>query len=166
MILAIDPSNKEHTAYVFIDSNTYKPIKFGMCNSKEMIDILDSYADDIELEDVVIEMVASYGLPVGKDVFETCVFIGRMIEHCKHYSLVYRKEVKLNLCGRTQKVNDTVIRQALINRFANFDFKNGKGSKKDKDFFYGFKGDIWSAYSVGVTYLDNNSEKGENYDRD
>ena len=30
MILAIDPSNKEHTAYVFIDSNTYKPVKFGM----------------------------------------------------------------------------------------------------------------------------------------
>lgn len=166
MILAIDPSNKEHTAYVFIDSNTYKPVKFGMCNSEAMLNVLDNCFNDTELEDVVIEMVASYGLPVGKDVFETCVFIGRMIEHCKKYAYVYRKDVKLNLCGRTQKVNDPVIRQALINRFANFDFKNGKGSKKNNDFFYGFKGDVWSAYSVGVTYLDNKNKKGGNYGRD
>ena len=165
MILAIDPSNKEHTAYVVIDSNNYKPVKFGMCDSETMIKILDSYYNDTELEDVAIEMVASYGLPVGKDVFETCVFIGRMIEHCKKYAYVYRKDVKLNLCGRTQKVNDPVVRQALINRFANFDFKNGKGSKKNNDFFYGFKGDIWSAYSVGVTYLDK-IKKGGNYGRD
>ena len=165
MILAIDPSNKEHTAYVVIDCNNYKPVKFGMCDSETMIKILDNYYTDTELENVVIEMVASYGLPVGRDVFETCVFIGRMIEHCKQHAYVYRKDVKLNLCGRTQKVNDAVVKQALINRFAKFDYKNGKGTKKNNDFFYGFKGDIWSAYSVGVTYLDKN-KKGGNYDRD
>lgn len=159
MILAIDPSNKEHTAYVFIDENTYQPIKFGMCNGEEMIKILDENFNDIKK--VVIEMVASYGLPVGKDVFETCVLIGRMSEHCESYSYIYRKDVKLNLCGRLQKVNDAVVKQALINRFAKFDYKNGKGTKKNNDFFYGFKGDIWSAYSVGVTYLD--KEKGVNY---
>ena len=101
-------------------------------------------------------MVASYGMPVGRDVFETCIFIGRMLEHIKkdNYSYIYRKEVKINLCGRTSGANDTTVRKALINRFAKFDFRSGKGTKKNPDFFYGFKADVWASYAVGVTYLD------------
>ena len=159
MILAVDPSNKEHTAYVFINEETYEPVKFGMCGAEEMLQLLDNYFNIID--HVAIEMVASYGLPVGRDVFETCIFIGRMLEHIRdgNYTYIYRKDVKLNLCGRMQGVNDSTVKQALINRFAKFDFRSGKGTKKNKDFFYGFKGDIWQAYAVGVTYLDKLKEK-------
>lgn len=161
MILAIDPSNKEHTAYCVIDEKTYKPIDFGMCGPEEMIRILDScnsglIKDKYKINHVAIEMVASYGMPVGRDVFETCIFIGRMLEHIKkdNYTYIYRKEVKINLCGRTSGANDTTVRKALINRFAKFDFRSGKGTKKKQDFFYGFKADVWASYAVGVTYLD------------
>jgi hypothetical protein len=158
MILAIDPGNIE-SAYCLIDRETYKPIEFAKVKNEELIEYMQNISRKPEL---AIEMIASYGMAVGKEVFETCVWIGRFVqEYDGHWydaeiNYIYRKEVKLNLCGST-KAKDSNIRQALIDRFALFDFKNGKGTKNNKDFFYGFKSDIWAAYAVGVTYLD----KGE-----
>lgn len=152
-ILAIDPANKE-TAFVLMEN--YKPIYFKKIDNELFLEELDKMVNENPDLLVVIEMVASYGMPVGKDVFETCVFIGRIIEHCKKYEYIYRKEVKLNLCGKLGGANDTTVRHSLINRFAENDFRTGRGTKKNPDYFYGFKQDIWSAFAVGVTYLDKN----------
>ena len=158
-ILAIDPGNKE-SAYVLMEED-YKPIAFEKTDNEEFMFVLEQelYSICNRVDKVVIEMVASYGLPVGKDVFDTCVFIGRLVQICSHIKntpceFVYRKDVKMNICHQMTKVNDTTIRHALINRFAEHDFKTGKGTKKNPDFFYGFSADVWSAYAVGVTYLD------------
>ena len=62
-------------------------------------------------------MIASYGMPVGKEVFDTCVWIGRFIEAFDlEYEYVYRKDEKMNLC-HSMKAKDSNIRQALIDRF-------------------------------------------------
>ena len=73
-----------------------------------------------EYEMLVIEMVASYGMPVGETVFETCVWIGKFMQIAedrkKKVNKVYRKDEKMNICN-SMKAKDSNIRQALIDRF-------------------------------------------------
>ena len=155
-ILTIDPGNIE-SAYVLMDEH-YKPLQFGKVGNENMLDIIE----DSLVDRVVIEMVASYGMAVGESVFETVFWIGRFYEATLREWIkcarVYRKDVKMNLCGQT-RAKDSNIRQALIDRFAKHDFKNGKGTKQNQDWFYGFKADIWQAYACGVTYIDSELEK-------
>lgn len=151
MVFAIDPGNIE-SAYVVIDDD-YKPVEFGKVPNNELRAILRAEKRDCH---VVIEMIDSYGMAVGKDVFETCLWIGRFTEVAIQYfgtvNYIYRKEEKINLCG-SMKAKDTNIRQALIDRFGIV------GTQKSKGWFYGFKADIWAAYAVGVTYLDKGGNK-------
>ena len=147
MILAIDPGNIE-SAYVLMDKKTYEPIEFGKISNEEMLEKVKT----LSYNNLVIEMIASYGMPVGASVFDTCVWIGRFIQASYCYGeYIYRKEEKINLCG-SMKAKDSNIRQALIDRFGEVGTKNSKG------FFYGFKKDIWSAFAVGCTYLDKQKE--------
>ncbi len=155
MILAIDPGNIQ-SAYCLIDKETYKPIEFGKMDNNDLLKQIGIFKN---LDSIVIEKVASYGMAVGKEIFDTCEWYGRFIQkYCDIHedfkiNYVYRREEKINLCG-SMKAKDSNIRQALIDRFAQHDFKNGKGTKKNQDWFYGFKADIWSAYAVGITHLD------------
>lgn len=143
-ILAIDAGNIE-SGYCLIEKGTYKPIEFGKINNEQML----MKVIELKYDKLILEMVASYGMPVGASIFETCVWIGRFIQarNCPDYEYIYRKEEKMNLCY-SMKAKDSNIRQALIDRFGEVGTKNNKG------FFYGFKKDIWSAFAVGCTYLD------------
>ena len=153
MILAIDPGNIE-SGWCLIGDD-YKIIDKGK-DKNESIERLAIVAG--QPDEIVIEMVASYGMAVGQTVFETCVWIGRFIEIGQQYgevSMIYRKDIKMNICGQT-RAKDSNIRQALIDRFSydRHKAKGGKGTKSDPGFFFGFKSDIWAAYALGVTYLD------------
>jgi len=163
MLLAIDPGNMQ-SAFVVIDE--YKPIWFKkddndklMANmhTNTLIPEICIHVDKqlLSVQSITIEMVESYGMAVGKEVFETVFWIGRFYEYCKQNNpiRISRKDIKLNLCGSI-KAKDSNIRQALIDRFAIHDLKTGKGTKKNPDWFYGFHADIWAAYALGVTYLD------------
>jgi hypothetical protein len=160
-ILAIDPGNTE-SGYALIDPITCRPIEVDIIPNKDLLDRLIKALDDGRsgVHHVVIEMVASYGMPVGKEVFETCVWIGRfaqVVEDFKTYAtpcdLIYRKNVKLHLC-HTTKAKDSNITQALIDRFASGQPNRGKGTKADPGWFYGFKADIWQAYALAVLTAD------------
>lgn len=152
-ILAIDPGNIE-SAYCVIDSEYYKPLGFAKMENDRLLGYMQSQS--AMYDKVIIEMVASYGMAVGKEVFDTCVWIGRFkqkaIENDIPVEYIYRKEEKMNLCN-SMKAKDSNIRQALIDRFGVV------GTKKNPGWFYGFKKDIWQAYAIGVTYLD--KEKNE-----
>lgn len=164
-ILAIDPGNEE-SAFCFIEKATYRPVYFEKINNYDakskildwiQINASKESGEIFRVSEAAIEMVASYGMAVGKTVFDTCVWVGIFTEMLNQIgipvSYIYRKDEKMNICGQ-MKAKDANIRAALIDRFAQFDLKNGKGSKSNPDWFFGFKADIWAAYAVGITALD------------
>lgn len=160
-ILAIDPGNKE-SGYAIIEMPVFKLIEFGKIENHELLDLIKALPfAPFSVEAIAIEMIGAYGMAVGKDVFETCVWIGRFEQalrdiNYKNINYIYRKDEKINLCG-SMKAKDSNIRQAIINRYAKFDFKNGKGVKANPDTFYGVSKDVWQAIAVGVTYYDTNN---------
>ena len=152
-ILAIDPGCIE-TAWCEIDVATLRPLRFAKEDNNLVRRFLSS---ELHVSAVAIERVESYGMAVGREVFETCEWIGRFTETATICALpvyyVYRKNEKLHIC-ESPKANDASIRRALIDRFAQHDLKNGKGTKKCPDWFYGFSADVWAAYAAGITFLE------------
>ena len=149
-ILAIDPGSSA-SAYCVMD-DAASPLKFDKVPNADLIQIA-RYTD---ADTIVIERVASYGMPVGREVFDTCEWIGRFtqvaVDTSHRVEYILRQEEKLFIC-KSPKANDATIRRALIDRFAKHDFKTGKGNSHSPDFFYNFKADIWAAFSIGVSYL-------------
>jgi len=149
MILAIDPGNID-SAYVLLDDEL-RPISFDKVENSRLLEILYQFPR----QNFALEMVASYGMAVGKEVFDTVFWIGRFWEKADfpNKQLIYRKDEKMNLC-HSMKANDANITQALADRFAYGIPNKGKGTKKNPGPFFGFAGDVWQAYAVGVTYHD------------
>ncbi len=156
MILAIDPGSAQSAYVIYAGS---KIVLKGLEPNENLIDHVYYWAacrdGKIDLPSVspshlAIEMVASYGLPVGREVFETCVWIGRLVEAWRGpCRFVYRKEVKMHLCG-SMKAKDGNIRQALIDKFGPGREK-AVGKAKSPGPLYGVSNDIWSALAVAVT---------------
>jgi len=106
---------------------------------------------------VAIEKIESYGMPVGAEVFETCIWVGRFIEKCMPFKpiLIGRKDVKLNLCNSIS-AKDSNVRQALLDRFDRSG--SGKtpqiGTKKNPGPLYGVSSHAWAALAVAITVAD------------
>lgn len=158
-ILAIDPGNIE-SAYVLVETDgpSIRILQADKVQNEEMLSIVRTSFADV----MVLEMVASYGMPVGREVFDTCVWIGRFwqVDEYKRVELIYRKEEKLNLC-RNAAAKDANVMRALIDRFATHDLRSGKGTKKSPDYFYGFRKDMWAAFAVAVTWIDKQRREAE-----
>ena len=157
-ILAIDPGNA-YSAFCLM-TDAYKPIDKGKLPNDDVLAYIEENAGAVDM--LVVEMIASYGMPVGAEVFETCVMIGRIEQladekHIPH-TRVFRAEEKLYIC-HDSRAKDANIRHALIERFAQHDKARGTGTKKQPDTFYGFANDMWAAFAVGTVYLDKQREE-------
>lgn len=153
-VVAIDPGTTE-SGVCIVRTSDYRPIDFVKIENENVgAWVFERIRNPYRL---VIEMVASYGMPVGREVFETCVWIGRFIEQVMlphyGYEFVYRQEEKLAIC-HSPKATDATIRQALADRFAPGQPNFGKGTKKNQGFFYGFSKDVWQSFAVAATYID------------
>lgn len=151
-IVAVDPGPTE-SAYVVMDAKTRKPLGFAKVENHALLSLLrDGLADGRHL---TIELVRSYGMSVGAEVFDTCVWTGRFAEAGRRgdVTLVPRLNVKKAICHDGHAKDGNII-QALVDRFAPGVGNKGKGSKAAPGFFYGFAGDVWQAYALGVTLAD------------
>jgi len=163
VILAIDPGN-EQSAFVLYDDGAIDD--FGKQANTEILEWIDNreaWDPNHDCAAIAIEMIASYGMPVGREVFETCVWIGRLVQIADGLgvpvSLVYRKDVKLHLCN-SPRANDATIRQALIDRYGGKDKAIGK--KATPGPLYGISADVWSALAIAVTYAETRGRKAGN----
>ncbi len=108
-----------------------------------------------------VEMIASYGMPVGREVFETCVFIGRCMQAWEaiggRTERLTRLQVKNHLC-HSSRATDANIRARLIDLYG-----PGKpaaiGVKKKPGPLYGMKADEWAALAVAFVWWSENSRK-------
>jgi hypothetical protein len=148
-LLAIDPGNEESALLLYDDSGPVRWEKLPNDIARQQIEGGQWIADQM-----AIEMVASYGMPVGATVFETCVSIGRFVELWEglhpgqEAQFIYRRTVKLHICG-TARAKDANVRQALIDRYGGKEKAIGK--KATPGPLYGMSGDCWSALAVAVT---------------
>lgn len=160
-LFAVDPGPTE-SGFVIAKLNKDKDeiveiVDKGKIENNRLLEKIDTkYIYSVNF---AIEMISSYGMPVGKEVFETCVWIGRFLSCAGIYSeeeaehFVYRKDEKLVLCN-SPRANDSNIIQALVDRYAPGQPNHGKGTKKSPGFFYGFSKDTWQAMAVAVTWLE------------
>lgn len=154
IILAIDPGDKI-SGYVAWDGIGI--LEKGIA---ENLTLLHNIISGRNYDLLALENVASYGMAVGQNVFDTCFWIGRFYEKSlsdgHDVIKIFRKDIKTHICG-TNKANDTNVKTALIDRFGDRQKhgKDAKGTKKNPGFFYGVKEDIWQAFAVAVYAYDN-----------
>lgn len=148
-ILAIDPGTTE-SGWVLYDSA--RVIESGVSPNAQMLPKIWHHGGLI-----AIEMIASYGMAVGHEVFETCVWIGRFVQASRNpdaVKLVYRRDVNLHLCG-TSKAKDANVRQAVIDLFPRTG--GGKtpqiGTKAQPGPLYGVTSHAWLALAVALTSI-------------
>lgn len=136
-----------------IISFPFSLVRFGKISNEELRSIVLNETYDV----LVYEKFQSMGMPVGASTFESVEWNGVYRECARSRGIpiktVYRKEEKEILCG-SLRAKDGNIRQALIDRYARHDLKNGKGTKANPDVFYGVSKDVWAAIAVGVTYYE------------
>jgi hypothetical protein len=136
-LLALDPGTTQ-SAYVLWDGK--RVLGAAILPNAMLIEILA--AGEMPCDYLACEMIASYGMAVGREVFETCVWIGRFLQaHSGPHRLVYRKDVKLHLCG-SPRAKDANIRQALLDKYGPVGTKGTPGP------LYGVKSHVWAALAV------------------
>ena len=156
-LLAVDPGPEQSAFVAYRDGSL---VEFGKVDNAELLARLWRPRDPGPEHHLAIEMIACYGMSVGKSVFDTCVWIGRYIEAWgAAYTLIPRHDVKMHLC-HTKNSSDSNVREALIDRWGGK--TKALGTKADRKLkqpatagpLSGVAGDVWAALAVAVTWSD------------
>lgn len=151
IVFGIDPGTTE-SAIVAWDGT--RVLHSAQMLNENMLAWIDTALDpdgpfaDVEKR-VAIEWIESFGMAVGREVFVTCLWVGRFLERAGEHNvtLVTRREVKMHLC-QSMKAKDPNIRQALIDRFGEVGTKKNPGPLRD------IASHRWSALAVAATWHD------------
>lgn len=149
-VLALDPGTSQTAWMLFY----VKPLEFGIVPNSELLSLLH---DKCHASQMVYEMIASQGMAVGKETFETVYWIGRFAQRWQDVCgieahRIYRQECKLHLCGSV-RAKDANIRQALIDLYGGSKEK-AIGKKANPGPLFGVSSHCWSALAVAKTFWD------------
>lgn len=159
LFVGIDPGPEKTAVSAVLDD---VPLVGGIYeNGQPVFDAVEDliFMPGLDVANVGIEMIASYGMAVGKTVFETCVWIGRYCEMLQDVvprnsgiKKVYRREVKLEIC-KSPRANDSNIRQAILDMYP--PDGGGKtpqvGTKSKPGPLFGISKDMWASLGVAIT---------------
>lgn len=162
LVTGIDPGPSQ-SAWVTLDGKDV--VEHGYMDSDKLADSMScgKFRDQV----VACEMVASYGMPVGEDTFETVYWIGRFASCClfggaRNFYRLYRKQdrefpsILMHMC-KTNRAKDSNVRQAIIDLYD--PVGGGKtpqvGTSKARGPLYGISKHNWQAMAVAITCRDN-----------
>jgi hypothetical protein len=144
-IIGIDPGT-ESGAVVVWDTLQRQIVFHEIMPNNELLEWLRNQDD---ANDVSCETIISLGQRVGAETFETCFFIGRIMEICHRRKQVFtpirRRDVIMVHCA-SNKASDADVRAAMIA------YVGQPGSKKAPGPTYGIASHEWSALAI-ATFL-------------
>lgn len=158
-ILGIDPGYVL-SAFVLVDPHDLRPVEFGKIPNDELLAGLVDGRLRIATR-IVCEKIESFGMPVGREIFETVFWTGRFVQAALPVEVerIGRKRVVRHHCYSAQ-ADDSNVTHALVDRFTPGAPNFGKGTKAEPGWFYGFAGDVWQAYALAVYTADESDRKG------
>lgn len=149
-VLAIDPGY-EQSAWLLFNGRV---LDYGIDTNDDVLKVFGRVAYDV----AVLEQIESFGMAVGREVFETVFWTGRFFETAREYCVperMPRRTVKTHIC-QSARAQDSNIRVALIDRFGGTERAIGK--KKTPGPLYGIKSHLWAALAIAVTWTDQHRE--------
>ena len=153
ILTAIDPGT-ESSGVVDLDVDVWPPTVLGFEDATDNREITETLGPGAA-PCLAIEMIASYGMPVGEETFNTCVWIGRFVQAAMpiEADLIPRLDVKMALC-HDSRAKDANIRRAILDLYpATGGGKTPQvGTKKKPGPLYGVKSHSWAALAVGLTW--------------
>lgn len=152
-LYGIDPGTTQSALIVWTSDGRISQI---IDDNEKIRTLLRRQMTPCEVQDfhVYIEMIQCMGMAVGKETFQTVLWIGRFVEvlydNAKghHYStLIPRNNVKHAMCG-SSKAKDANIAQSVRDKVGE------KGSKRAPGPTHGVSSHGWQALAVAVTGLE------------
>lgn len=141
MIYAVDPGTFK-SAFVFFDPVAQRIVDMGIEDNNLLVRQLSVGTRRMTV--FAIEMIASFGFSVGKEIFETVWWTGRFHQAVTGQDVpvfpVTRKQVVVHHTGKAT-TGDSAVRASMIARF---------GKENLKGCVY----DIWSALAIASCVSD------------
>lgn len=153
IIVGVDPGTTDSSAVIFNGTEAASKVEYPNAGLLDWLEDTDQFTGGQAV--LAIEWIESFGMAVGREVFETCYWVGRFAQAWRGPVVrVTRRQVKLHLC-QSMRAKDANIRQALLDRFGG---KAAVGTKAKPGPLYGISAHKWSALAVAVTYYDTREE--------
>ena len=166
LIFAIDPGDKL-SAFVVYDTHQRGFLHKGKVTNEELQQVIEGIKQSYWEPYFVIEYPQPIGQPMYTQLVDTIFWIGRFVQQWgRQYTLLDRRHIKKNLCGRASGMGDKNVRAAIISRFSDHPALGGGkqpeiGTKKLPGPLYGVSKDIWAALAVALTYEDDQANKSK-----